>query len=483
MTGSGGPGARPLCTHWRQTFVYTDVVEPGELAPEALVILLNQLERGIRHVLIIVPPPSHQAHRVVVDLGGIRDVVPLPGVGPVLVDLLLHVLEVALADVQHAVRHHASRAGDLVDEVPGRRRLRGRDRLGPLGFHVVPWRAVLDPRLTAIADRRRRHRGDVAQQPDRHLAVEKDVLDELDELEVRGAHRQADQRRIPRPPHLAPFVHAPCRARRVALAGRRSLGRRPQGVAARDVGAAHQVELVVEHEQVARDAGLGVRRRFEHLDRIDAEESPEHLVHRQQGGRHAAGRGEERAPIDPQLLAGGLGEILDARLDSLLRRGLRDRHVLAVGDHARRDGRPQRFRRVRPRTLGDLIVIQQTVIVVPRLPGFIPLVDRHQQSPGGGAPTRGRDVRAGRRPRADPGWRCVRLRYAGDRGPWGSILRDAVQIPVPAHVDLVADEGHRRAEVVVQRVGREHLERFTVPEHDGRAVASRDVHPTVGCHR
>ena len=210
----------------------------------------------------------------------------------------------------------------------------------------------------------------------------------LDELEVRGAHRQADQRRIPRPPRLPPFVHAPCRARRVARAGRWPLSRRPQRMAARDVGAAHEVELVVEHEQIARGAGLGVRRRLEHLDRIDVEESSEHLVHRQQGGRHAAGRGEEHAPIDAQLLAGGLGEILDARFDSLLLLGLGDRHVLAVGDHARRDGRPQRFRRVRPRALRDLIVVQQTVIVGPRLPGFIPLVERHRHSPGGGTRTR-----------------------------------------------------------------------------------------------
>ena len=153
---------------------------------------------GIGHLLVVVPPLPHRAHRIVVDLGGIGDVVALPRVGLVLLDLLLDEIEVALADIQEAVRQHPRGTGNLVDEVAPGRRLRRRQHLAGRRFPGVPRRTI---RLTVDADDAGRH---VAQKPDRHLAVEIDVLDELADQEivrcVRQARRAPDSRRPRRCP-------------------------------------------------------------------------------------------------------------------------------------------------------------------------------------------------------------------------------------------------------------------------------------------
>ncbi len=90
----------------RQPFVHADIVEAGLALPDAIVVALNQLERRVRHLLVVVSPPPHQAVRIVVDLGRVRDVVALPGIRLVLVDLSLDVLEVTAPDVEQPVPQH-----------------------------------------------------------------------------------------------------------------------------------------------------------------------------------------------------------------------------------------------------------------------------------------------------------------------------------------------------------------------------------------
>ena len=52
---------------------------------------------------------------------------------------------------------------------------------------------------------------------------------------------------------------------------------------------------------------------------------------------------------------------------------------------------------------------------------------------------------------------------------------DAIQILVPAHEELLADQGWRRVDPLVELVGREHVEFTAVLEHERHAVAARDV--------
>jgi hypothetical protein len=66
----GRPGGQPL--------VYADVAQPRLADLEALVVLLDQLKGGVSDLLVIVPPLAHEAVRIVVHLGRIRDVVALP---------------------------------------------------------------------------------------------------------------------------------------------------------------------------------------------------------------------------------------------------------------------------------------------------------------------------------------------------------------------------------------------------------------------
>src|SRR5439155_19108841 len=55
------------------------------------------------------------------------------------------------------------------------------------------------------------------------------------------------------------------------------------------------------------------------------------------------------------------------------------------------------------------------------------------------------------------------------------LLRDAVEILVPAQEDLVVDERRRRVEAVVQLVLGEHLERRAVADDERDAFAPGDV--------
>ena len=192
-------------------------------------------------------------------------------------------------------------------------------------------------RLAAHLDHRGGH---VAQEPDRDLAVQVHVLDELRDVGVGGVDRQADEGRVPDAPGVTPLVPLPARVVGVRLdpgGRRRPLGDGPQ-VGRRRPAAADEVELVVEDEQVLRRGRLGVRRRFVQLVRADVEEPPVHVVHGEQRGRHAARAAQELPPADAEPVARLVGEFFDPRLDPLLLVGLRHRHVLAVGDHPRRDG-------------------------------------------------------------------------------------------------------------------------------------------------
>ena len=87
----------------RQSLVHADIVEARLLAFKLLIVLFDQLERRIGDVLVVVPPLAHQAVRIVVDLGRVRNVVALPGIGLVLIGLLLDIGQIALADIEQPV--------------------------------------------------------------------------------------------------------------------------------------------------------------------------------------------------------------------------------------------------------------------------------------------------------------------------------------------------------------------------------------------
>ena len=61
--------------------------------------------------------------------------------------------------------------------------------------------------------------------------------------------------------------------------------------------------------------------------------------------------------------------------------GLRHRHVLAVGDHPRRDGRAERLRHVRALALGHLLLVEQSVVLFPDATRFVPLFNGHVLPP------------------------------------------------------------------------------------------------------
>ena len=102
-----------------ESLVHADVLESRLAVLQLLVVLLDQLEGRICHRLVVVAPLTHRAHRIVVDLCRVRDVVALPGVGLVLLDLLFDESQVALADIEHAVSEHPGGAGGTSWELSG----------------------------------------------------------------------------------------------------------------------------------------------------------------------------------------------------------------------------------------------------------------------------------------------------------------------------------------------------------------------------
>ena len=214
------------------------------------------------------------------------------------------------------------------------------------------------------AGRREKRDVRVADDGDARLRFQIHPVDVLAEMELAG-HRGRrtgirrkigmELRRVPRCPRGAELIDAGRvsaaavvgiaeRRRRSGAESRsrgdrtRSLGKSSQAL--RAVGArAHDVGLIVEDEQVAGRCVLRERRLLEHLDLVDLEERVAvHLVHREEGGSQAARAFEELPPRHPELFRGLAGELLHPRFDLLLLLRLRERHVLAVGDHASRNG-------------------------------------------------------------------------------------------------------------------------------------------------
>src|SRR5262249_52091097 len=70
-----------------------------------------------------------------------------------------------------------------------------------------------------------------------------------------------------------------------------------------------------------------------------AEDRPINVVHGDERRRHAGGRLEELAAAHPLVLRELVAQLLDARLDSLLLRGLGRRRGLVAGDELRRGRR------------------------------------------------------------------------------------------------------------------------------------------------
>src|SRR5260370_26941583 len=95
---------------------------------------------------------------------------------------------------------------------------------------------------------------DIAQEPDIHLAIEENVLDELHDLGIRRGDGQPHESRVPN----APDVAALRETLRVVwigfdVGGRRgALGELPQSRGAGPLAAANHVKLIVEAEQISR---------------------------------------------------------------------------------------------------------------------------------------------------------------------------------------------------------------------------------------
>jgi hypothetical protein len=70
------PAAQRIGRSGRESFVHANVVEARPARLEPFVIFLNQLPRRIRDFFIIVPPLAHETVRIVIDLGGVGNVVP-----------------------------------------------------------------------------------------------------------------------------------------------------------------------------------------------------------------------------------------------------------------------------------------------------------------------------------------------------------------------------------------------------------------------
>ena len=273
----------------RQALVQADPLD-AELA--------RPLEHRVGDLLVVHEPAPVEA------LGrGAR--VPLPGVHLEHGGLLIHEVEVGLAELgrDEPVGQHPARLGDPVDLVADVGHLLRRH-----------------DGLLRVRARRRRDEADVG------LAVEEHFLDHIGPGEVGEGALVSGQRRVeaPRVPPQPEQPHL-----RDALARRL--------VIVRVVARADIVELHVEDEErvalaLPERGGLGG------LHRQHVEEAPEHRVHGQQRRGHPAARAEEVAPVEPEpgRQARGLGE--DAVLDPALRCRLRQRRELLVGDQASRQG-------------------------------------------------------------------------------------------------------------------------------------------------
>ena len=126
-------------------------------------------------------------------------------------------------------------------------------------------------------------RRDVAQQADRDLAIKVNILDELREMRRFGGDREPHEGRVPHPPRIAVLIGHPAWVVWVRLEARCRRGTlRDRPVRRRTrLGAANEMQLVVEDEQVTRRGALCIRCWLEQLDRVDVEHPTKHLVHRQ----------------------------------------------------------------------------------------------------------------------------------------------------------------------------------------------------------
>ena len=327
---------------------------------ELLAVVADQFEGRVRDLLVVEPPLLQLAFGIVVELCGVGDVVALPRVGMELVDLLLHEAQVLPAREDLPVREKPRRAGDAVDPVPhGGGLVAGEVHRGE---RLID--AARDARLGA-ARRLEQAKRRIAQDRDRHLAVEIDVLDELHEMEVRAGDRRLAERRVPRAPGTPQLIGQALGVERILVeAGGRSrrtgaLRHRAQRQRAVE-GLADHVQLVVEHEEIARHAVCRVRRP-EQLERIHVEEAAEHFVHGDESRRHAPRRSEEAPAAHAEPAARLARELGDAYLELALLQGLSERKVFAVRHHLRRDRRAQLVGLVGARQSGKLALGQPGV--------------------------------------------------------------------------------------------------------------------------
>ena len=324
-----------------EALVDADVAERGPLVPQNDLVLPDQLERRIHDLLVVEPPLLHRLAGRIRDLFGSQGhAVAFPRVRFVVVDLPLDLEQVRRARVKQPVSVETLGARQLVDEISHAGRLVGRQDFDAAGIeHVL--------RLWARHEHGKKS-GDVTEQTYGHLAVQEQRLDERLQMEDLGVHRVADQRRAPVSPETFGDVDIAAQGELVGQRGRPvvqfwierirvelcrarvSLRERPQPAIRRRVALADHVQLVVEDEEVGRRTVR--RKRLALVQRVAAhvEVAPEDLVHRQERGGHASGGRHELPAAHAELLGGGGGELVRARLDALLLLGLRHRHPLAV---------------------------------------------------------------------------------------------------------------------------------------------------------
>ena len=128
-----------------------------------------------------------------------------------MVDLFLNISQVAFANVEHPVAKHPRGTGYLVDEVARRSRLSRRQNLAALRLFRVARRSGL---FALNLDHRR---GDVAQQPNRNLAVEIHVLDKPRDVRITSIDRKTDQLWVPNAPLFAALIELALRIEWVGL--------------------------------------------------------------------------------------------------------------------------------------------------------------------------------------------------------------------------------------------------------------------------
>ena len=184
-------------------------------------------------------------------------------------------------------------------------------------------------------------------------------------MEVRAADRRLPERGVPCGPRAPELVRQALGVERVLVdagsgRGRAAALRERAQIERPAEGLADHVQLIVEHEQIARHAIGGVRG-AEELERAHLEEAAEHLVHGDERGRHAAGGSEEAPPAQRELLRRLIGELGNARLDLALLECLRMREVFAVRHHLGRDWRAERLRLVGAHQSGKLALGQPGV--------------------------------------------------------------------------------------------------------------------------